>query len=118
MKKFTTYLVPVLLSTTMLGSAFASKDDDNKMRNNYQEHYQQRHQMNMDMMQMLSETMTVLRDLNHKPSAEEKARLDQMINQLDKIMATHKKMGGMMMQKDTMRGRNMMMREAEDGSSN
>ncbi len=119
MKKITTILTTIgLLGAIVFGPAFAGKNDNNDMRKNYQEHYKQRHQMNIDMMQMLSETMTILRDINHKPSAEEKARLGDMIKQLDGMMAKHKEMGGMMMKhKDKMRGKNMM-NSTNDDSSN
>ena len=93
MKKTTSFLIVTgLLSATMMSPALAGKDDDKDWRKKYQEHYLQRHQMNMDMMKMLSETMTILRDLNHKPSAEEKARLSEMIKQLDEMMVAHKEM--------------------------
>ena len=97
MKKITTIFTAGLLSIAMLSPAIASDDDEK--RTPYQEHYKQRHQMNIDMMQMLSETMTILRDINHQPSAAEKARLSDMIKQLDEMMVAHKKMQGKIMQR-------------------
>lgn len=45
-----------------------------------------------DMMRMLKETMEIVRDLNHKPSAKDKERLNEMIERLDKSIAKHKEM--------------------------
>ena len=92
MNKKTRFLCAGLISALFVSPVFASKDNDNDKRKNYQEHYKQRHQMNIDMMQMLSETMVILRDINHKPSAAEKARLSDMIKQLDEMMMSHKNM--------------------------
>ncbi len=119
MKTITALLSTGLISALFVSPVFAGKNNDDDKRKKYQQHYTQRHQMHMDMMQMLSETMTVLRDLNHKPSAEEKARLSDMIKQLDEMMATHKEMGSMMMkQKGKMRGKSLMDDADEDDSSN
>jgi len=101
MKKNTTFMCAGLISALLTSPVFAGKssDDTNDRQGSYKKHYAQRHQMNTDMMQILSETMTILRDINHQPSAEEKARLSDMIKQLDKIMATQKKMGEKAMQR-------------------
>jgi len=92
MKKNTIFLCASLICALLFSPVFAGKSDDDEKRKPYQEHYKQRHQMNIDMMQMLSETMTILRDINHQPSSEEKARLSDMIKQLDEMMVSHKKM--------------------------
>ncbi len=92
MEKNTIFLCAGLISAIFFSPVFASKNDDDEKRKPYQEHYKQRHQMNIDMMQMLSETMTILRDINHQPSSEEKARLSDMIKQLDEMMVSHKEM--------------------------
>ena len=99
MKKHTIFLCTGLISTLLISPVFASKNDDDDKRNNYQEHYKQRHQMNMEMMQMLSETMTILHDINNKPSATEKARLGDMIKQLKQMMDDHKMMADKAMQR-------------------
>ena len=100
MNKTTILLTTVLLSSTpFISPAFASKSDGDDKRKNYQEHYQQRHQMNMDMMQMLAETMTILRDLDTSPSAEQKARLGDMVKQMEEMMSSHKMMGDKGMQR-------------------
>jgi len=105
MKKQTIFLCAGLISTLLISPVFASNNDDDKLKN-YQEHYKQRHQMNMDMMQMLSETMTILRDINHKPSATEKTRLGDMIKQLEQMMAEHKMMADKTMQRMDMHMKN------------
>jgi len=80
-----------LCATLVVPSAFAASDRDDSKRP-YREHYQKWHMMNQDMMHMLSETMMILRDLNHRPTDKEKARLDDMIKQLDEMMKDHKDM--------------------------
>jgi len=92
MKKPNLLLGAILTSALAVSPVFAGSKDDDNNKDSYKEHFKQRHQMNMDMLQMLSETMTILRDINHKPSAEEQARLSDMIKQLDEMMKSHKEM--------------------------
>jgi hypothetical protein len=40
-------------------------------RSEYGMMFKERHQMSMDMMTMLKDVMGILKDLNHKPAAEE-----------------------------------------------
>lgn len=51
-----------------------------------------RQEMMTDMMGMLKETMTILKNLNHKPSAAEKEKLADMIGRMDEIIASHDEM--------------------------
>lgn len=51
-----------------------------------------RQQMTQDVLGMMKETMAIIRNLNHKPSDAEKARLDEMMSKLDVIMEKEKKM--------------------------
>ncbi len=81
-------------ATLLIPNAYASSHKGGE-HGDYKEHYKKRHQMGMDMMQMMVETMTILRDLNHKPSADEKARLSEMIEQMEAMMADHRDMGKM-----------------------
>ena len=53
------------------------------------------HESIRQMMGMVRETMEIVRDLNHKPSAEDKKKLSAMIDRMDKIIAMSKKMGDM-----------------------
>ena len=48
--------------------------------------------MTTDTMEMLRETMSILRDLNHTPSAEERERLGEMIAHMDAMMAEREEM--------------------------
>lgn len=106
MKKNRIFLCAGLISTLFVSPIIASDNGDDDKRKNYQEHYKQRHQMNMDMMQMLSETMIILRNINHKPSDAEKARLDDMTKQLEQMMAEHKMMADKAMQRMDMHMKN------------
>ena len=89
------FIVGVAVCATLLiPTAYAGSHKGGES-SKYKEHYKKRHQMGMDMMQMMVETMTILRDLNHKPSADEKARLSEMIKQMEMMMEDHKQMGKM-----------------------
>ena len=91
----------LLITASLIGAliaapAFAAKDkDDDKSGGewgHYKENMQQRHQMNMDTMQMMINTMTILRDMNHQPGPDEKKRLTDMIKQMNDMMARQKEM--------------------------
>ncbi len=94
----------LLITASLIGAliaapAFASKDKDKESDDksaghmeNYKEHMQQRQQMHMDMIQAMVDTMTILRDINHQPSAEKKKHLSYLINQMNDMMAKHKSM--------------------------
>ncbi len=116
MKTITALLSTGLISALFVSPVFAGKSDDNGKRGHYKEHYMQRHQMNMDMMKMLSETMSILRDLNHKPSAEEKARLSDMISQINEMAVKHKEMGDKAMKHMDMKNKGKRMMDAEDNN--
>lgn len=45
-----------------------------------------------EVMSMLRETMVILKDLNHKPSKDEKKKLGEMIDQLDDLVKSHSEM--------------------------
>jgi flavin-dependent dehydrogenase len=83
-----------LIGALLAAPAFAAKDKDDEAdyKARYKEHFQQRHQMGVDMMQTMIDTMTILRDLNHQPTAEEKKHLSDMIKQMNDMMAKHKEM--------------------------
>jgi hypothetical protein len=92
----------LLISASLIGAliaapAFAAMDKDKDKESeghmaNYKEHMQQRQQMHMDMMQAMITTMTILRDINHQPSADEKKKLTDLIKQMNDMMAKHKAM--------------------------
>lgn len=101
-------LTSALLTAGLTSIAFASDDKNDDDRERYKEHYQQRHQMGMDMMRMLSETMTILRKLEHRPSESEKKKLGDMIAQLDDMIKQHKEMGDRHMERMNNMGRRHM----------
>lgn len=90
MKRFTgLFIVAIIASTLTIPSASAKMGGKKGvMMNNMTEH----HQMMQDMMGMMKETMAVLKDLNHSPTAEQKTRLDEMINKMDGFMKKHEEM--------------------------
>ena len=63
-----------------------------------------RHKMMRDMMAMNRDVMKILVGLNHKPSADEKQQLSDMIMKLDKMIAMDKEMGMKMKDKWKMKG--------------
>ena len=52
----------------------------------------QKGQCMQEVMSMLKETMGILKDLNHKPSSEEKKQLGDMVNKLDDLINQHNQM--------------------------
>ncbi len=50
-------------------------------------------QMAIETMAMLRQTMSILQDLNHKPSAEDKELLGKMAGRLDTMMSDSQEMG-------------------------
>ncbi len=68
-------------------------------KSHYGEMMKERQQMMTDMMDMMKETMAILRNLNHKPSAEERERLGEMMQHLDEMKARHEAMHEMMRQR-------------------
>ncbi len=52
-----------------------------------------RQQMAIETMAMLRQTMSILQDLNHKPSAEDKELLGKMVGRLDTMMSDSHEMG-------------------------
>lgn len=90
-----------LIGALLSAPAFADRDKDEYEyrgydKSKYKEHMEKRHQMNMDMMEAIKETMIILRDLNHKPSGAEKDRLDDMIQRMERIIDEHTNMGRQM----------------------
>jgi len=63
-----------------------------------------RHKMMRKMMGMNRDVMKILLGLNHKPSADEKKKLSEMINKLDDMIAMDKEMGMKMKDKWKMKG--------------
>lgn len=59
----------------------------------------QRSEMMRDMMAMQKETMMIIRNLNHKPSGEEKQRLDEMMGKLDDMIKQDREVSKKMMHK-------------------
>ncbi len=51
-----------------------------------------RQQLMLETVAMLQATMSIMRDLNHKPSDEERERLDKMIARIDTMMADQEEM--------------------------
>ncbi len=49
------------------------------------DHYKEHHAMKLEMMEMLRETMTIIKDLNHKPTDAEKKKLGDMIERLTEM---------------------------------
>ncbi len=101
-----------LIGALICAPAFADRDKDEREyrgsdkseyrgydKGKYKEHMEKRHQMNMDMMEAIKETMVILRDINHTPSSADKDRLNDMIQRMERIMDEHSKMGKQMMER-------------------
>ena len=105
--KMMNIIVPVILSLFLLGGYVHASDADmseskghkgkmemagKKSHGGGMEMMKARQQMMTDMMVMLKETMSILKGLNHKPSAGEKEKLGDMIASMDKMIAHHDEM--------------------------
>jgi len=92
-------LAALLALAIFSGTAWADARDMGGDPSSYHEMMQKRHQMMTDLMQMMKTTMGILKGLNHRPSADEQAQLEQMIKKLDQMMAwrdeMHRKMQAM-----------------------
>jgi len=110
MQKSKLLITTGLIGTLLAAPAFAAQDKTDKGDwGRYKENMQQRHQMNMDMMQMMVDTMTILRDMNHQPGPEEKKKLSDMIKQMNDMMARQKDMNDKAMKyMEEDRGKHMM----------
>ena len=92
--KLTGFLLSALLAVTLMAStAMAEKkggmmQQDGMMGSMMAEHPQ----MGQDMMEMLKETMSILKGMNHQPSAAQKQRLDEMMGRLDAMIEQNKSM--------------------------
>ncbi len=106
----------LVTSVALMSSVVVAEDDDRRgeYRNDYREHYRERHQMNMDLMKMLMDTMEIVRDLNHKPTADEKKHLDVMVNEMKRMMDRHKEMEKWMDREYRDGGMGMRSRDSDD----
>jgi len=99
--KNTGFVLSALLALTLMASTATAEKKDGKMGNPCAmmgqdgmmgSMMQERHQMGQEMMEMLKETMSILKGLNHQPTAAEKQKLGEMIGRMDAIMEKHKTM--------------------------
>ena len=54
--------------------------------------YKDHHDMSMEMMKMMKEVMGIVKNLDQKPGAAEKEKLDKMMSRLDEMMQQHEDM--------------------------
>lgn len=47
------------------------------------------HEMTTEVMGMFKETLVILKDMNHTPTAAQKKRLEEMITRMDEVIKTH-----------------------------
>jgi len=98
--KITGFFLSALLAFTLLAStAMAGRKGDDMMKNPCDmkgsmmgSMMNEGHKLNQEMMEMLKETMTILRDIKHYPDEAQKKRLDEMIGRIDGMVKEHKSM--------------------------
>lgn len=84
MKRFAVLLFAAIIASSIaIAPAFA--DMKGGMMKEHQAMYQ-------DVMGMMMETMGILKDLNHTPTAEQKKRLEEMMMKMDGMMKKHEEM--------------------------
>lgn len=87
LKKIRLLALAVLVSATLAASPAAAG-----MKDGMKDGMDNRYYHMSGVMEMLKETMTILRDLNHRPTDAEKQKLTEMINQIDEMMMKKKEM--------------------------
>jgi len=89
--------------------------DDEKPGGNPQwsEMEQRRQSVTEELMSMLKETMGILRNLDSKPSADEKKRLDAMISRLNVLLAQQQEMMKRMQEEQLEQQRDIIQRQDE-----
>jgi len=93
-------LAMVMVTMLLTGTAWAA-DDGQKMDEwaDFRTMMTERHKMVRGMMEMNSELMKIVKNLNHKPSAAEKEKLGNMIKDIDTMIAHDVEIGKKMMKK-------------------
>ena len=82
----------VLMTGTVMADAGPHMGMMRGSDDNYRMMYQEHNQMSHDIMMMLKDVMGILKGMNHHPTAEEKERLNKMMDKLDKMMAAQEDM--------------------------
>ena len=93
MKRFTTLLLAAVIALSIvITPAFADMSEKKGDMMGGDMMMKDHQGMCQDAMGILKETMTILKDMNHTPSAEQKKKLEEMITKIDGIMKKHKEM--------------------------
>lgn len=92
--KITGVIVAVIMALAVftVADASARSDDmkgDKMDRGMMSEKMAGHHMMTTEMMGMFKETLAIVRDMNHTPTAEQKKRLDEMIGRMDEMIKQH-----------------------------
>jgi len=93
----------VILPMAMLfasGAVLADSDDQKKQDwSDFSAMMTERSKMLRDTMMMTRETMKIVKDMNHHPSAADKEKLETMIKEIDVLMEHEAEIGKKMMKK-------------------
>jgi len=94
-------LVVTIAMVLSAGTVLASDDKDGSKEDwsDFRMMMTERNKMVRSMMAMTRETMMIIRDMNHKPSADDKKKLDGMITDIDKLIEHDVETGKKMMKK-------------------
>ncbi len=115
MKKIPVLILMLMSSLLAQAPANAGDDTDKGDHPDWRMMMHERQQMTQDVLGMMKETMAIIRNLNHKPSDAEKARLGEMMSKLDGFMEKEKKRGQqheeMMEKRQDMKEQRMDMRD-------
>jgi len=95
MKTVRIFMYGLLALMFMSGPAMADKGPHMGMmgdKDGQHMMYRDHHDMSMEMMKMMKEVMGIVKNLEHRPSAAEKEKLDKMMSRLDEMMQQHEDM--------------------------
>jgi len=98
--KITSMLAMLVMMTLLTGTVWADdKAKDMDEWADFRTMMTERHKMVRSMMEMTREMMVIVKNLDHRPSAAEKAKLESMIKDTDAMIAHDVEIGKKMMKK-------------------
>ena len=94
-------IVAMLMAMMLLGGSIWADDDATKTDEwaDFRTMMTERHKMVRSLMTMTRETMTIVKNMEHHPSAADKKKLDNMINDVDSMIEQDVEIGKKMMKK-------------------
>lgn len=81
--------VLALALTMMMSTDAAARSGDKMDKGMMYDKMAGHHEMTTEVMGMFKETLVILKDMNHTPTAAQKKRLEEMITRMDEVIKKH-----------------------------